>query len=138
MKNPRSGDRRLRWDLLSGGASVLVGATLLGATLGYIGFAGLHFWQNREMSQCASAGLLGDEAAGVERASRDDLQGGSLAGALGGAGLGLLVGLAAHGLSVRRLGRALRAAEEDEGLEPSSPRSRSRHGASGRPGPRLY
>jgi hypothetical protein len=90
---------------LSGAGSVLAGAVLLGATLGYIGFAGFHFWQSREMCQCANVGLVDDETVGVERVSRSDLQTGSVRGTVGGALVGLAAGLAAWALSARRLRR---------------------------------
>jgi hypothetical protein len=98
--------------LSKGAGGLLIGSVLLGATLGYVGFGAVEFWRNRHMSPCASAGLLDDEVAGVQRSSRSQLQEGFAASAAAGGGVGLVFGLAAWLVSFRR-GRRMAALLEE-------------------------
>lgn len=91
--------------LVAGAAQVVVGALLLGATLGYVASAGWEFWKNREMCACANVGLVDDETAGVDRSTRDELQRGFSASTLAGAAVGLAAGVAAWLVTVRRTRR---------------------------------
>jgi hypothetical protein len=72
----------------------LLAALVLGATLGGLGSVGAFFWDNREMSPCAEAGLIESDSDCLTAAANDRRRRNIVVSTAAGAGLGLVVAIA--------------------------------------------